>query len=81
MQSERTPHHEDRQGMTTSHASQAMGMANAHGVARLRPSTLHVRTVPAGLWSPNAPISPISAFETTDRKPGRLLRRTQVSTT
>jgi hypothetical protein len=64
--------------MTTTYAtSQAMGMANANAVARLRHS-FHVCAAPAGEWSG---ISPISALlETTDRKPGRY-RRTLVSHT
>jgi hypothetical protein len=57
--------------MTTTYASQANGMANANGVARL--SSFHV-CVPAGQWSP------ISAIDTADRKTGRY-RRTCVSTT
>jgi hypothetical protein len=61
--------------MTTTYASQAMGMANANAVAR--PKTFHVCAALAGQWSP---ISPISALATTDRKPGRY-RRTPVSTT
>jgi hypothetical protein len=61
--------------MTTTYASQAMGMANANAVARL--TTFHVHAALAGQWSS---ISPISALETTDRKPGRY-RRTPVSTT
>jgi hypothetical protein len=65
--------------MTTTYASQTMGstiaMANVNGRARL--TTFHVCAAPAGQWSP---ISPISAIETTDRKPGRY-RRTSVCTT
>jgi hypothetical protein len=72
-----TDDHKERRGMTTSYASQAMGMANANAVARLRLTTFHVCAAPARQWSP---ISPISAFVTTDRKPGRY-RRTPVSTT
>jgi hypothetical protein len=59
---------------TTTYASQAMGMANANAVARVRLTSFHVCAAPAGQWSP------ISAIETTDRKPGRY-RRTCVSTT
>jgi hypothetical protein len=66
-----THEHKERRGMTTTYASQAMGMANAGGVARL--STFHV-CVPAGQWSP------ISAIDALDRKTGRY-RRTCVSTT
>ena len=61
----------------TNYASQAMGMANANAVARLRRlTTFHVYAAPASQWS----FSPISAVSTTDRKPGRY-RRTPVSTT
>jgi hypothetical protein len=59
---------------TTTYANQAMGMADANAVARLR--TFHVCAAPAGQWSP----IPLSAFVITDRKPGRL-RRTSVSIT
>jgi hypothetical protein len=72
-----TDEHRERRGMTTTHyASQAMGMANANAVARLRLTTFHVCAAPAGSWSS---ISPLSAVETTDRKPGRY-RRTCVPT-
>ena len=62
--------------MTTSYShrsmGQAMGLLHANaGVARL---SFLVCAAPAGQWSP------ISAMETTDRKPGRL-RRTAVSLT
>jgi hypothetical protein len=68
----KTDEHEERRGMTTTHdASQAMGMANANAVARLRLTTFHVCAAPAGQWSS---ISPLSAVETTDRKPGRYRR-------
>ena len=64
--------------MTTTYAaSQAMGMANANAVARLRLTSFHVCAAPAGSWSS---ISPFSAVKTTDRKPGRY-RRTLVSRT
>jgi hypothetical protein len=61
--------------MTTSYShrsmGQAMGLLHANAdVAR----SFHVCAAPAGQWSP------ISAMETTDRKPGRL-RRTAVSLT
>jgi hypothetical protein len=79
LQTTTTDEHKERRGMTTTYAaSQAMGMANANAVARLRHSTFHVCAAPAGEWSG---ISPISALlETTDRKPGRY-RRTLVSRT
>jgi hypothetical protein len=61
--------------MTTSYSHRSMGqtmdLLHANAVARL---SFLVCAAPAGQWSP------ISAMETTDRKPGRL-RRTAVSLT